>query len=260
MVARFFLHHKNEIIMKTLTSIIVIALSCISLTLSATKPNNQKKTKIEKPNLEVISEAVNNPESKYYYPNLMKRYEANDTVMVLDDYRYLYYGYIFQEDYDPYRHSEFSEKVEDLYYIKKHAKSQCDSIIKYAELSLKDNPFDLAQMSFLIYALREKRKNNLANIWQYRLNRLLETIYSSGTGIDKENAWYVIYPQHEYNLINFQGMVATGQEFIEPYYDFIKVGSTDEKSPEGYYFYIEPILKEYYRKFPEEVIEPSLSE
>ncbi len=245
--------------MKYITTIIVIILSCLTLTLSAANSKNQKKTKIEKPNLEAIKEAVNNPTSKYYYPKLMARYEVNETVMVLEDYRHLYYGYIFQEDYDPYRHSEFSEKVEDLYYIKKHAKSQCDSIIKYAELSLKDNPFDLAQMSFLIYALREKRKNNLANIWQFRLNRLLETIYSSGTGIDTENAWYVIYPQHEYNLINFQGMVATGQEFIEPYYDYIQVGKTDEKSPDGYYFYIEPILEEYYRKFPEEVEDPSLT-
>ncbi len=145
----------------------------------------------------------------------------------------------------------FQKKIEEQYYKDKHTKAECDTIIKYAELSLKDNPFDLRQINFLIYALREKGKNNIANIWQYRLNHILEAIISTGTGIDEENAWFVINPQHEYNIINFQGSLAVSQDFVKPYYDYITVNRKNDKDPKGYFFNIKHILEEYNRKFPE---------
>ncbi len=230
-----------------ISSIILILIGCFTITAA---PRDKKITP-EKPDMEKIKETVNDPDSKYYYPKLMKQYEANDTTMGLQDYRHLYLGYVFQEDYNPYRRSEFSKKIEEQYYKDKHTKAECDTIIKYAELSLKDNPFDLRQINFLIYALREKGKNNIANIWQYRLNHILEAIISTGTGIDEENAWFVINPQHEYNIINFQGSLAVSQDFVKPYYDYITVNRKNDKDPKGYFFNIKHILEEYNRKFPE---------
>lgn len=233
--------------------ILVISVSLIFIAISsfAATPRSGKKIKVQKPDMEAIKQAVNDPESKYYYPRLMDMYIANDTVMDLDDYRHLYLGYVFQEDYNPYRRSEFSQKIEEQYYKADHTKAECDTIIKYAELSLRDDPFDLRQINFLIYALREKQKNNIANIWQFRLNHILEAIASTGTGLDRENAWVVINPQHEYNIINFQGYVAEAQDYIQPHYDYISIKKNGEKDPAGFYFNILYILQEYYRKFPQ---------
>lgn len=230
----------------------LFTVSAIGLAFAAKPAKATKKIKPEKPDMEQIKKEVNDPDSKYYYPKLMDMYIANDTVMNLDDYRHLYLGYIFQEDYNPYRRSEFSSMVEEQYYKSKHTKSECDSIIKYAELSLQDTPFDLSQINFLIYALREKGKNNIASIWQYRLNHILEAIISTGTGLDKENAWIVINPQHEYNIINFQGHVAESQKFEPPYYDYITIKDPEKKAPKGLYFNVLYILQEYYRKFPQD--------
>ncbi len=211
-----------------------------------------KKLKPEKPDMEKIKKEVNDSKSKYYYPKLMEMYEANDTIMRLEDFRYLYLGYIFQEDYDPYRRSEFGKRVEEQYYKTDHTKSECDSIIKYAEMSLKDDPFDLRQMTYLIYAYRTKQKINLAKIWQYKLNHLIEAIVSTGTGLDADNAWIVINPKHEYDIINFQGYVAESQKFEPPHYDYISVKPKDETdATKGFYFNILYILQEYYRKHPE---------
>lgn len=228
----------------------ILFLSCFAL--SSTAAPKDKKIKVEIPDMEKICKEVNNPKSKYYYPKLIQKYETNDTLMQHDEYRHLYYGYIFQEDYNPYRRSEFSDKIENLYYNTKHSRAECDTIIKYAELSLKDNPFDLQQMNFLIYALREKKKIHLANIWQYRLNHLLEAIVSSGTGLDQENAWYVVIPKNEYTLINSLGYIADSQEFVNPYFDYITIQKKKEKDPDGFYFNIKNILEEYYRKYPDE--------
>lgn len=209
-------------------------------------------TEPQRPDMQQIRSEVTDPASVYYYPALMERYERNETVMTLDDYRRLYLGYIFQEDFDPYRHTQYSSLVEELYFKSRHSKGECDSIIKYAELSLKDNPFDLQQIDYLIYALREKQKNNIANIWQYRLNHLLEAIVSTGTGIDPDNAWYVVSPQHEYFLLNKLGRTATDYEFLSPWFDHITVAPRTAKDSVNYYFNNRYFLEEYQRKFPEE--------
>lgn len=236
---------------KLLTAIISAFILAAAFSATGAAARQEKKSMSERPDLERIKREVMDPKSKYFYPELMKRYEANETVMNLDDYRHLYYGYLFQEDFNPYRHSEASTKNESLYYKQNHTRAELDSIIAYAKEALDDNPFDLTQMNFLIYAYRARGKVNLANIWQYRLNHMLEAIVSSGTGADKENAWYVINPRHEYNIINFQNAVAKHQQYEEPYFDRIDVEKKNGKENATYYFNIRNLLEEYYRKFPE---------
>ena len=214
--------------------------------------SSEKKITIEKPDMEQIKRDVTDPHSKYYYPRLMREYERNETIMTLQDYRHLYLGMVFQEDYNPYRKPNKNAEMEKLYYQKSHTRAELDSMISYAELSLKDDPFDFEQINFLIFALQKRQKTNRAAIWQYRLNHLLEAILSTGTGVDTENAWYVINPHHEYNILNFQNVVAEHQKYVEPYFDHISIKKTSDKSPEGYYFNIRYTLEEYYRKFPEE--------
>ncbi|MDE6542368.1 MAG: DUF4919 domain-containing protein [Muribaculaceae bacterium] len=221
--------------------------------------HDNKKNAPEPPDLQKIREEVNNPGSRYYYPELMKRYEVYDTTrLTLDDYRHLYLGAMYQEDYNPYRKSEYRDRIQELYYRPDHSRTELDSIIAYAELSLADDPFDLEQMNYLIYALKGRGKINKAAIWQFRLNHLLQAIVSTGTGLDPENAWYVINPRHEYNIVNFQNRVVEGQEFKEPHFEYIRLVPPDDQSAktggvEGYYFNIRPLLEEYYRKYPEQL-------
>lgn len=234
---------------------IFLTVLCVAAALTAAPAQRDKKVTPEAPDLQEIRRSVADPSSPFYYPKLMKRYQENETIMNLDDYRHLYYGYLFQEDFNPYRHNEASTKNESLYYKSKHTRAELDSIISYAETALKDNPFDLSQMNFLIYALRSRGKVNRANIWQYRLNHLLQAIISSGTGADPDHAWYIIFPRHEYDIVNFQNAVVKQQSYQEPYYDRIEVEKKDAKgkaSSETYYFNIRNLLEEYYRKFPEE--------
>lgn len=232
----------------------IAAILLLAGTLPAAPASQKKAITPVAPDLETIRKEVANPSSPYYYPKLMGRYQQNETVMNLEDYRHLYYGYLFQEDFNPYRHNEASNKNESLYYKNTHTRAELDSIISYAEAALDDNPFDLSQINFLIYALRARGKVNRANIWQYRLNHLIQAIISSGTGADAEHAWYVINPRHEYDIVNFQNAVVKGQHYQEPYFDLIEVEKKEAKgktSNETYYFNIRNLLEEYYRKFPE---------
>ncbi len=203
---------------------------------AAPDPNKGKKFEVKKVDFDRVKQLTQNPDSRYYWPNLLNLYRSNtDTTMVLEDYRDLYYGYIYQEDYNPYRQSRFSDKVEQLYYKKPHSRAECDSIEKYAELSLDDNIFDLDQMQFYIFVLKEKKKYARSSVRSNKLERLIAAIMSSGKGT-KEEPWVVICPQHEYNIINFLGFVATNVEQTAEGLDYITVEKRDNSKTEGFYF------------------------
>jgi len=210
--------------------------------------------KREKPDLEEIRRATLDHTSPYYYPRLMKEFQRNDTLMKIDKLRHIYLGYMFQEDYNPYRSSERTITYDaTLNRSKNLTRQECDSVIAYAEQALSDNPFNLGEMVMLINALRGKGKTNLANIWQYKLNYILMSIVSTGTGLDEENAWYVIEPQHEYVLLNMMDYSVSDHVFYDPSYEYITVRNADGKDSGGFYFNIGPLLEEYYRKHPDEL-------
>ena len=213
--------------------------------------NPQSKFAIKKEDFDHVREVITNPKNAYYYPKLMKAYTSySDTTMSIEAWRNFYYGYTFQEDYDPFRESVYSNKVEELYYKQPHSRAECDTIEHYAELSLNDNMFDMNQMNFYIYVLKEKKKHARAAMWQYRLDRLIAAIMSSGRGT-KEEPWVVITPEHEYNIINFLGFVATDHETLDGGIDYIKVQPVAGKSAEGFYFDISRMMQIAALKFPD---------
>lgn len=223
------------------------------------KTDSKRKIVVEKPDLDEIRRITLDPQSKFYFPKLKKKYEVNDTTMTPEEFRNFYLGYMFQEDFDPYRVSPYSNKTDNLRSKPSHTKEEIDTITKYAQLALQDNPFDLRQMSFLVHVLKEKRKDMRAKIWEYRLEHLLGAIKSTGTGDSVENAWFVMYPEHEYDMVQLLGYEAVDAQFIEPGYDYLAVqpDETDtrkrDKSAKGFYFNVIVPQQQYELKHPEEI-------
>ena len=95
----------------------------ISFSISSTAiAQNKRKITVEKPDLEEIRISTLTPSSPYYFPKLMKKYESNDTTMTNDEYRHFYLGYMFQEDFDPYRVSPYANVTDDLRMKSSHTK------------------------------------------------------------------------------------------------------------------------------------------
>lgn len=233
--------------LKNIFSLIILSL----LGLSSFAQSNFDKIARVKPDFEKIKADINNRNSDYYYPRLMEEFQRNDTLMKLDKYRYLYLGYAMQEDYNPYRSAAAIKSSAVDIERARLTKEECAEVIKAANAALENDPFDLQHMAILIAALRQDRQANLAKIWQYKLNYILMAIISTGTGVDEDNAWYVIEPQHEYMLLNMMGFTVTNHLFYEPNYEYLTVVDSEGNKAGGYYFNIRPILEEYYRKFPD---------
>lgn len=257
----------------------------------------QKKLKVEAPNLEKIKEATLDPNSPFYYPKLQKIYNTNDTVMTPEQFRYYYFGSMYQEDYNPYRKSDYTDRTDSLLNLNRLALQQRDStmnahkkrnvgtyelnrlykeaqshtireqreIVKNAELALKDNPFDIQSMYMLSRLLDDMGKKMIARVWDYRLENLLGAIISSGSGKTKEDPFVVVSPDHEYFLLEVLGYDIDDYEFIEPGFDYLKVHPTDpsripsSKTPAGFYFDVQPLIEQYNIKYPENAEETVVS-
>lgn len=216
------------------------------------------RTSLGKPDLDAIRVASTDENSKYYYPRLLKEFMANDTTMTDEDFQYFYYGTFFQEDYDPYRPDSRPEELQrlaPLFNKKKWSRAERKQILDYAMECLADNPVNLRQLTNRIFVYEQNGKYDLAKIWQYKLNHLLLVIASSGTGLDPENAWTVVYPHDEYDFLNLSGITAREQKYEPPHYDYIVVNPKTESSPKGYYFNIGELLRQYYLKHPSEQAE-----
>lgn len=219
---------------------------CAAIGLAQSSSNN----KVTKVDFNHVKEVIENPKSIYYYPKLLQSFQSNDTVMTVEAYRNLYYGYTFQEDYNPFRESVYSNVVEQLYYKQPHTRAECDSIDKYAALALNDNIFDLNQMQYYIFVLKEKKKHARVAIRQFRLNRIIAAIMSSGKGT-KEEPWVVIAPEHEYNIVNFLGFVATDHHDEGDGIEYITVEPKEGKSVQGFYFDVRRMMEIAALKFPD---------
>lgn len=227
---------------------LLLTLACLAMTFNALAQN---KFEVRNVDFDKVKTTTQNPEARFYYPKLVQAFKSNDTTMNFEAYRDLYYGYIFQEDYNPFRESEYSNIVETLYYKEPHTRAECDSIEKYAELALNDNMFDLDQMEYYIYALKAKKKHHTAAVRQFRLDRLIAAIMSSGKGT-KESPWVVIAPEHEYKIVNYLGYVAIENEESAPGVDCIKAKSqTDATKTKEFYFDVSRMLQVAALKFPE---------
>lgn len=208
-----------------------------------------QESTMEQPDFNAIKKEVNDPRSPYYYPTLIQKYNSNDTTMTDDEFRYYYLGYTFQEDYNPYRTSEFAHQIDHLYkQNKKLSVAEYENLVKFAKQTLDDDPFDLRQINILIHGLKGLKRYRDAAVWQYRLDHLIDAIISTGDGTTPETAWHVIYPNHEYIILNCLGMKGVDFVFVEPYYDYVEIEKNTRRI-EGFYFNVKRILDVYAQKY-----------
>lgn len=208
------------------------------------------QTEEEAPDYAKIRRDIQNRDSELYYPKLMRRFLANDTTLMLEDYRTLYYGFPMQEDYDPYRVSPYTLKLKEFTTTDSISLGACDSIIKYGLKAVADFPFDTRSMNMLIYGYKCKKNEPQRQLWTIKLKGIIDAIISSGDGETEESAFHVIYPAHEYDIINRFGLSATNSILIPPSLDYIEV-EENNFNIKGYFFNISPILDVYHQKFEE---------
>lgn len=167
------------------------------------------------PDYETIRRNVVDSTSDSFYPKLMQRYEAFDTTLTVVDYRHLYYGYLFQNNYDSDWKSKDKKTIEKSFRDAKKDKTNYDQVITLVNNSLHEYPFDLRSMQFLCFLYHENDEKKMGEKASRRFISLIGAILSSGDGKSCETAYHVIFPQHEFSILKIFQFESAAQKRVD---------------------------------------------
>lgn len=199
------------------------------------------------PDYKAIEKEIKDKNSSYYYPKLMERLVSNDTLLNHDEYRHLYFGYVFQPKYSAFWTSPDDKKLREYYDKEKLEPNDCDEIIKLANHSLSDFPFDLRLLNFLGYVYHVKGSKELAQKTSIKFHNIINVILSSGDGKQCETGFHVLVVSHEYVVLNVFEVESKSQSLIGKcdYLSFEK----GKYKVDGIYFNIEKMLENETKSF-----------
>lgn len=216
---------------------LIIILSFLVFSVNAADKN------FRKPDYDNIKKKIQDSESEYFYPTLFDRYTKSDTTLTLSDYRILYFGYLFNDNYSSYGISDYMDSVNIIYNQDTLTNLDYLEIIRFEKIVLEEYPFNLRDLFALADAYSQLGDTISAIQTDYKFHTLVETILSTGNGKKEKTAWHVISVGHEYDIIGYFGFHFAGrQSLTKNGCDYLEVELNDCKI-KGFHFDVNMILK-----------------
>jgi hypothetical protein len=198
---------------------------------------------IIKPDFKMIAKTIERKKSDKYYPKLLARFQNNDTTFSDDDYSLLYYGSLLQDGYSPYGGSDYSDSTEKIFEQNDISLADYDRAINFENLSLKENPFSLRDLNILAYSYSKSGEDSLSNLINFKKDKLIKTILSTGDGKTELTAFYVAAVSHEYDMLQIMGFDFDGSQSItKSGCDYLTL-KENKYGVKGIYFDVNKILE-----------------
>lgn len=171
-----------------------------------------------------------------YYPNLLERYTRGDSTMTVEEKQHLYYGFLFHENYAPYRSSGFEDSLRQV--LTREPLNEADflAIVRFSDSVLARNPFSTRTLNYQAYAYRKLGRQDQWRKNVHKFRAILDAIINSGDGKSTETAFFVTSVEHEYSLIHALDFEFGGtQRLVDGQYDYMALKENDF-NVEGLYF------------------------
>ncbi|MBR4391922.1 MAG: DUF4919 domain-containing protein [Bacteroidales bacterium] len=186
-----------------------------------------------------IKKAVNDKDSEFYYPELLRRFDAADTTLTREQAYYFYYGTATLPDYNPYKFENY-EEVNKALSGDNNTEEHWQKAALAIEKQLHSDPTNLRfhvykQMAYSYVYGKESQEYRDA---VFQVKTLLSAIMASGDGRSKETAFHVISVTDEYGLMDILGVSLKMQSLIndkDQSYDLMEL-KENEYGLESLYF------------------------
>lgn len=187
------------------------------------------------PELGAIKDSINNPGSRFYYPNLFARYQMADSTLSMKDYHYLYYGYPEQVTYMPLLDNSAKAELENIM-GKRSTPTAADYHrgIALCRAILEVEPFNLRDINALAYLYAQTGNDVAAKKMMERMDIIGETIMSTGSGLTEESPWWITYFDHAIDLMAILRIDQETPIIMSRTVEFIP--ATGVKNLKGYFF------------------------
>ena len=239
----------------TLALLLTVALSAPA-TLSAEETNPLMATETEMtlliPDEEDIIHQTLSTSSPYYYTNLLLKYHNGTEPLTDMEYHYLYYGFMYQEDYRPFAENTALDRM--LLVMTgidpdQPTVMQLEALIENGTEAMKVDPFNPKVLNMMAYAYGALGDATREQLYYNHLNGILSTIERSGTGLKEDGRWHVLMFSHAYDLLASKGYNYQESRIVSREAMFIPIAQRPKERIKGFYFDYSRI----YRNKPDDV-------
>lgn len=148
--------------------------------------------------LEKIKLATQDTNSEKFYPKLVTRFEQDDSTLTIDDYQHFYYGFAFQENFNP-----LISKIDSV--NKLFQRNEFNQIIRLCDTLLSKNPTSLTALLSKQIAIREIHgEKESYKTHKRKLDNLINAILHTGNGLNTETAYYITNVFDEYLIMDYK--------------------------------------------------------
>jgi hypothetical protein len=200
--------------------------------------------KISNINFSQIFSQISDSSSQYYYQDLFERYKNGDEELGFIEYNYLYYGYTFQKEYQPYGRSDIEDDIKLILEQKNLEPSDYEIVIKLGEKVLEEYPFNIDIIFYMYNWYNIIGDAETASLWERKFTLLLDVIFASGDGKNPESAFVVSGIDDEYIVLTMLGLSMKNQSLISTekgMCDYMEV-KKNENNLEGIYFNVQRLF------------------
>ncbi len=171
-----------------------------------------------------IKKEINKKTSPFYYPDLFQRYLELDTSLTSLDFRYLYYGFTYQDEYRPYGTPVLQDSL--IAYLQRDdlLQAEIEVAARIAGELLKESPFRLRETFIAAVSFELSGNERLSSIYFNFYQKQVDAIMSSGNGLNKSSAFAIIYIPDEYEILEVLGFRFGGsQTLLKGNYDRLEI-------------------------------------
>lgn len=174
-------------------------------------------------NYEQVEKQVTNENSIFYYPKILKKFVDADTTMSFDEKQLVYYGFVFQDNYNPFETSKYDDRLKELLSNEQFTQKDYEDISNLCDSIIAENPFNLNAYNYQLYALESIGNKDKYSKRVIQIRIVLDAVLSTGDGKTKSNAISVISPAHEYFIIPVLGFEFNGEQALVEHYDMMGI-------------------------------------
>ncbi len=189
------------------------------------------------PNEEDIIAKTINSDSPYYYPNLLRRYMADDTTLTAEEYHYLYYGFTYTQDYRPL--VSIPAKDDILRIFESGGQPTYENLVRIIESArevMKYDPFSPSNLNYLVFAYGSLGDTVNEKIFHDKFSKVIHTIDESGTGKKESSPKHVLTFSHANDFVTAQGMGVKNSQLVSNKVEYIFFNNRPESGERGMYF------------------------
>ena len=205
--------HKRKLLLTTL--LVLSSLLVLDSCSTNKKTVSHHGTAFNAPDYKQIKKAVNIKGGEFYYPELLRRFEAADTTLTREQAYYFYYGTATLPDHNPYKFENYeavSKALSGDNITEENWRKAAEAIEKQLQSDPTNLRFHVYKQMAYSYVYGKESREYLDAVFQ--VNKLLSAIMSTGDGRTMESAFHVISVTDEYGFMDILGVSLKSQSLL----------------------------------------------